>query len=205
MNRKNGIILILVLVLSFSTISCTKDKKMPKPQMSQMKSICELATVECYYHNVAKYSQENAQGMWWWKKDKHFWIEYSGVVKMGIDVSDLDIKVENNLVTIMLPPAKVLDSWVDETSLNKNSFYVDNDSADITAEDQTKAFKEAQENMEREAANDSALLIKAQQRVQTLLEEYVSNIGRAIGKEYLIEWKYSKNEEDVTENVQGEV
>ena len=30
------------------------------PQVSQMKAICELAVMECYYHKVAKYFVEDA-------------------------------------------------------------------------------------------------------------------------------------------------
>jgi hypothetical protein len=44
------------------------------------------------------------------------------------------------------------------------------------------------------AANDSVLLASAQQRVQKLLEEYVNNIGKAIGKNYSIEWKYIESD-----------
>lgn len=201
------IVLILAAVMSFTSISCgkvEKEEKVVKPQVSQMKSICELATMECYYHNVAKYSEEDAQGALWWKKDKHFWIEYSGIVKIGIDASRLNIKVEDEFVTITLPPAKVLSSRVDETSLTKDSFYKEKNSADVTGEDQTKAFKEAQENMENEAANDSTLLANAQQRAQILLEEYVTNIGNAVGKEYSIEWKYLEDNDGDSVNKQEE-
>lgn len=42
-------------------------KKEVVPQVSQMKSICELATIDCYYHNVAKYSEDDATGVLWLK------------------------------------------------------------------------------------------------------------------------------------------
>lgn len=50
-------------------------------------AICELSTMDCYYHNVAKYFEKDAQKgfLGIGKKDKRFWIEYSGVVQMGID------------------------------------------------------------------------------------------------------------------------
>ena len=155
-----------------------------------MKAICELATMECYYHNVAKYTEKDAEGILFWKKDKRFWVEYSGVVKIGIDASLINIKVNEDSVTISIPEAKVLASDVDEVSLTEDSYIVDIDSANIKGEDQTKAFAEAQKNMVKAASKDSALLASAQQRAQTLLEEYVTNIGNAVGKEYSVEWKY---------------
>ena len=88
---KKIISLILASVMAFMCVSCAapveEETLNMEPQVSQMKAICELAVMDCYYHNVAKFTEEDAQGILWWKKDKHFWIEYSGIVKLGIDVS----------------------------------------------------------------------------------------------------------------------
>lgn len=161
-----------------------------EPQSSRMKAICELATMDCYYHVVAKYFEEDAEGFWIWKKDKCFWVEYSGVVTIGIDATRLEIEVEDTEVTISIPPAVILDISVDEKSLTEDSYYIEHDSAPITAKDQTKAFEEAQKNMRDKAASDTTLLQNAQQRAQSLLEDYVNNIGDAMGKKYNINWIY---------------
>ena len=34
------------------------------------------------------------------------------------------------------------------------------------------------------------MLSEAQTRAQTLLEDYIKNIGNSVGKEYIINWKY---------------
>ena len=163
-----------------------------EPQVSQMKAICELAVMECYcyYHNVAKFIQEDAQGALLWKKDKQFWIEYSGVVKLGVDISLVTIEVNNTQITITLPAAKVLGCKVDSTSLTKDSFIVKKDSAKIEAADEVAAFEAAQRRLEETAASDTALLANAQQRAQALLEDYVTNIGNAVGIEYSLKWVY---------------
>ena len=89
-----------------------------------------------------------------------------------------------------MPKAKVMNCTVDAGTLNTDSYIVASDSAKVEAEDQTKAFREAQKNMEEEASGDSALLAAAQQRAQNLLEEYVKNVGSVTGTEYTITWKY---------------
>lgn len=188
-------LLLVSMILALGCAACNKkeDEKINiniEPEISQMKSICELATMECYFHNVAKYYEEDAEGSLWWKKDKHFWIEYSGVVTLGIDVSQVNIEVDDNVVTITLPEAKVLGNKVDETTLTEDSFIVETGSADVKAEDQTRAYEEAQKNMIEVASNDTALLASARQRAQILLEDYVKNIGNAVGKEYKINWIY---------------
>lgn len=181
---KKIISFVFCVVMSFSLVSCSNNEgsnKKIEPQASQMKSICELATMQCYYHNVAKYMNDDAAGMLWWKKDRKFWVEYSGVVTIGIDTSLVKIDIDDKTVTITIPPAKVLGCKVDEKTLTKDSFIVANNSAKVEAEHQTEAFKEAQAKMQEEASKDTVLLANAQQRAQKLLEDYVNNIGDCVG------------------------
>lgn len=193
---KKIIALALALATCFLLTSCSQEnessvpEKIPEPEITKMRSICELATMECYYHNVAKFYEEKAESFLWFTKDKHFWIEYSGVVTIGIDASLVNVMVEDEKVTITMPPAKVLGCKVDETTLNDRSVIVANGSAAVTAEDQTAAFKEAQKEMQNVASNDMMLLKNAQQRAQKLIEDYVVNLGEMVGKEYYVTWLY---------------
>lgn len=183
----------IILVACLLCTACGKKENMQSemsPQTSQMKAICELATMDCYYHNVAKYTKEDAEGMLWWKKDMNFWIEYAGVVTVGVDVSQVNMEIDNDVVTISIPSAKVLSGKVDETTLTKDSYIVAKDSAKIGAEQEKEAFSEAQSKMIEAASQDTTLLANAQQRAQKLLEDYVNNIGNAVGKEYTIKWIY---------------
>ena len=190
--RKKIVSIVLATVMCMTCISCgqKEQKIVEEPKVSQMKAICELAVMDCYYHNVAKYFEEDASGIWLWKKDKKFWIEYSGVVRIGIDASQVQMEVKDKQVEITMPKARVMNCTVDAATLNTDSFIVASDSAKVEAEDQTKAFREAQKNMEEEASGDSALLAAAQQRAQNLLEEYVKNVGSVTGTEYTSTWKY---------------
>ena len=193
MEMKKIIKLFLITVTSVMCVACSyvnAEKICIEPQASQMKSICELAVMDCYYHNVAKYKEESAEGILWWKKDKNFWIEYSGIVRLGINVSLVNIDVNDSQVTITIPEAEVLGCKVDSSSLSKDAYIVSKDSAHIKAEDETYAFGEAQSKLEETASNNTILLAEAQQRAQNLLEDYVTNIGNAVGKEYYIKWVY---------------
>ena len=194
---KKYLSVILIIMICFSSVSCAKEIKNIAPETSQMKSICELAVMECYYHNVAKYKEENATGMLWWEKDRHFWMEYAGIVTIGVDTSLMNIEVEDENVTITIPPAKVLGCKVDETTLTEDSFIVAKNSAKVEAEHQTEAFKSAKDKLESEAKSNFTLLAAAQQRVQKLLEDYVTNIGNSVGKTYKIKWIYLEGAEEL--------
>lgn len=194
---KKYLSVILIIMICFSSMACAKEVKNIAPETSQMKSICELAVMECYYHNVAKYKEENATGMLWWEKDRHFWMEYAGIVTIGVDTSLMNIEVEDENVTITIPPAKVLGCKVDETTLTEDSFIVAQNSAKVEAKHQTEAFKSAKDKLESEAKSNFTLLAAAQQRVQKLLEDYVTNIGNSVGKTYKIKWIYLEGAEEL--------
>ena len=185
--------ILISAVLTLSLAACSNTEPAPvdmEPKTSQMKAICELAVMDCYYHNVAKYELKDAEGFLWWTKDKNFWIEYSGVVTIGIDVSRVTVEVDGTKVTISIPAAEVLRYTVDSSSLTEDSYIVAKDSAAIEAEDEIAAFSVAQADLEATASKDTALLASAQQQAQQLLEDYITNIGKATGKSYSIEWIY---------------
>lgn len=185
--------ILISAVLTLSLAACSNTEPAPvdmEPKTSQMKAICELAVMDCYYHNVAKYELKDAEGFLWWTKDKNFWIEYSGVVTLGVDVSRVTVEVDGTKVTISIPAAEVLSCTVDSSSLTEDSYIVAKDSAAIEAEDEIEAFSVAQADLEATASQDTALLASAQQQAQQLLEDYITNIGKATGKSYSIEWIY---------------
>lgn len=191
MKKLMCILISAVLMLSLAACSNTEPDPVDlEPDTSQMKAICELAVMDCYYHNVAKYELKDAEGFLWWTKDKNFWIEYSGVVTLGVDVSRVTVEVDGTKVTISIPAAEVLSCTVDSSSLTEDSFIVAQDSAAIEAEDEVYAFADAQAKLEETASQDTALLASAQQQAQQLLEDYITNIGKATGKSYSIEWIY---------------
>ena len=186
-NRKIKRLAVLCLVVCMLFSACGKKEEAPKEDLSltQMKSICELATLKCYYHNVAKITKE--KDVLWWDTTAELWIEYSGIVKLGVDITNLDMQVDGNQVTITMPKAKVLSCQVDQTSLDKDSYYTNREglgAEKINADDQTEAIKTAQENMLENVQSDESLLQQAQNRAQDLLEQYVKNVGDAMGKTY---------------------
>lgn len=170
------------------------------PNLAQVKSICELATLECYYHNVAKSVKFKQEGITHFgEKDRIFWIEYTGTVKLGIDMSRVSMEIDNNNVTITIPEAEVLEVSVNDNSYNENSYIMSQDGWNqnkITAEDATEAVKAAKEKMKQTAMENSSLLLSAQERAKKLIENYLDRLGDAVGVEYNVDWKYIDSNSD---------
>ena len=87
-------ILSLLLIIMIVCCACGESNKLNKPtlEQSQVRNIAELATLECYYHNVADYEDEETSGWLFWKKDTKFWIEHEGIVRMGVDAPKIKMK-----------------------------------------------------------------------------------------------------------------
>lgn len=178
------------------------------PEITQIRSICELATLECYYNNVAKAVKPKGSGfMHWGEIDRTFWIEYKGMAKIGVDMSDVTMVVENGVYVITIPKAEILSINIDPASLNEESYIFSEDSWNpnyITADDQTNAIEAAQNNMRETVLNNSTLLVNAQNRAKTLIENYIHQLETASGTDFEIRWNYEENE-PATEEEPSEV
>ena len=195
---KKIFMIVLCMVMLLCCTGCeNKEPLVAEPELSEMKAICELGVMDCYYHNVAKSFEENASGALWWQKDKLFWIEYSGIVRIGIDVDKLKMDIDGDTINITIPPARVLKCTVDESSLNEDSYIVDSKSAKISGADEVMAFDEAQKRMEESASSDRALLTRAQERAKKLLEDYIINVVNNRENPYKINWIYTDVDESL--------
>lgn len=207
--KKIAIVLLSALIIcTFSGCSSKAKKTVNKPDITQIRSICNLATLECYYHNVAKDNKEPGSGISHiGEVERKYWIEYTGIAKIGIDISEVDIQTEGNKVTVIMPEAKLLSIDIRDSDLNENSYISNEDSRfnsnKITAEDQTAAINKAQLEMAESVKNNSTLLLNAQSRAQELIKNYIVQIGTLSGTEYEIEWKYESNSEQNTESTQA--
>ena len=181
--------MLLVSVISICCLAgCSGETK--EADFSGINSVCELATLKCYYHNVAK-AETEASGLF--KKlgigYKKIWTEYSGIVELGIDVNKVSISKpdDKGVVKVTIPDAEILNVDLDEDSMSEpltdTGFMTK-----ITKEEETAALAEAQNNMEETAQENTTLLAQAKERAKNLIEGYVKNVGEQIGEEYTVEW-----------------
>lgn len=202
MKEKRVIAILLMLTLMMGSLQGCSKKETPVPELTQVRSICNLATLKCYYHNVALSEKEASNFL---EKDKKFWIEYTGIANVGIDMSKVQMKIDGEKVKVTLPSAKLLNISIEENDLNENSYFFSDDGIfknKITADDQAKAINDAQEEMKKEVRENTAVMASAQNRAKTLIENYIKQLGEASGTEYQIEWNYIEDK-DEPENTEG--
>lgn len=178
---------IVLLVALLGCTGCQRGEEVVYQEFTQLAPICELATLKCFYHNVAE--QESGMDSLFRLGYQKIWIEYSGIVRVGIDASKVTVTrsdTQDDLLRVTIPKAQVLDVDFDENSIQTISergvFNFESTQVDV------EAFNEAQKDMAQTAANDEGMLNQAQERAKTLIENYLQKCGKAIGKTYTIEW-----------------
>lgn len=195
--KKQSVAAACVTALLLLTTACGKAEApvLPVPQEEQVKAICQLAVLECEYHNLAKFEQKDASKFLWMTKDKRFWVEYSATAVLGIDADQVSMELQGDVVSITLPKARVLNCKVNGDSLSKDSYIVDKDSAPVTAQDEVAAFQDAQDGLQKTVEADNDMMNLAQKRAEELLRNYVNSLTKATGTEYQVEFHYIEEDE----------
>ena len=164
-----------------------------KPDFSGLRDVAELSALECYYHNVAKYHRD-ADG-WFFGLgsigEKNMWFEYDGVVQMGMNINKVSISEPDasNVVTITIPPIEVLGHPDIDTASMTDPIEANGMFTGLSASERNKALSDAQASLLETANNDEGTKLQAKDRAKSLLEQYVKNVGEAIGKTYTVKWE----------------
>lgn len=108
-----------------------------------------------------------------------YYVSYEGTVKAGIDFSkiDIDIGEENKEIKVKLPKVEILDTIVDEGSLE----YIHKKSqSDSKGENYKKAFQLCSEDLRKKTEEDKTLLelakTNAESAVTALLEPWMEQM-----------------------------
>lgn len=168
---------------------------------SNIQRICELATLECFYHNVTE-----------WKKDGNFfgyggkklWIEYDGIVRVGIKAGG-QIKIsepdKDGVITVTMPVATILGKDLDEKSI----YEIDSEMPmwgfiplyeGVNTEERKIAISQAQRDMEASASQNGMILDEALNRAKKIIEKNIVSIGESAGRHYSV--KFVNASEPVT-------
>lgn len=192
MKRKNIVILIVLLLLAIT--GCGKKNPDVKPSLSQVRNISDLATVKAYYHNVAKVEKKKGQGLTHlFEVDRKYWIEYTGVVKIGIKMSSITIDEKDNVVTINMPRAEILSHHCE--NYNDDSIYKNEDGFNenkIEDSEINEAIKKADEEMLEKVKNNQSLFNRAEDGAEKLIQNYIEQVGKISGKKYEVKFVYGE-------------
>ena len=163
------------------------------PELSRIKSICELSTMKCIYHNVAYGTQYAGTGIsHMGEKSRSFMQEYDCEVEISYSVDRIKMEQDGTEIRITLPEPNITSRKLPE-SISPDSYIEEPDSNfndnPIKAETISKAISLADVNMEEEIRENTNLLASAEYQAKALIENYIRQIGLLTDVEYRIIWE----------------
>jgi 5,10-methenyltetrahydromethanopterin hydrogenase len=187
-NKKTALINIMAAALVLTLAGCSKPKA--AADFGQIKDICELATKECYFHNVGKVNKKG-EGIpgWFSIGNKKVWMEYTTQVELGIDASKVSVTAPdaNNVVKVTIPNAKIIKIYTDPNTF-RDPLIETGFLTTVTAEEKAAIFNETQAETEEAINTNTELLDEAKERAKTLIKRYIINVGQQLGETYTVEW-----------------
>ncbi len=176
-------IVILVVVVAAAAFFCgvnqgeeTSEPVITSDLLGQsLRSVQELVSVSYYYTNMARY--EDQIDFYGWSvpfTNKSFIVSYDGVIKAGVDLSAVDVNVDEGKksVTVKLPESKVIAHEIKEDSLEVFD-EKDNIFNRISIEDYNGFTADQKAAMEERAAGNGLLTEankNARETVESLLK-----------------------------------
>lgn len=158
-----------------------KDQSvLTKTTLMEVLEINELSTITYTYNGIVPgYEKVDVAGNGTEYGDIAYYVSYEGTVKAGIDFSkiDIDIGEENKEIKVKLPKVEILDTIVDEGSLE---FIHKKSQSDSKGENYKNAFQLCSEDLKKKTTNDKTLLelakSNAESAVTALLEPWMEQM-----------------------------
>lgn len=194
--KKNVIFVLISITLCLT--GCNKGNVQALSEnMKKIELTGNLVTYKAYYHNVIEYTKKKGTGISHvLEKDRKMFIEYTGTIKLGIDLTKVKIEVKNNEINVFIPKAKVIgEPNVDKDTFVEKNFIESKDGINknkITADDSSEVFDDAQKKIKKEASNDEELLTLAQTRAKVIIEENIREFSQLNDNQYTINWEYGQ-------------
>lgn len=147
-----------------------------KTTLMEVLEISELSTITYTYNGIVPgYDTLNTTE----NRELSYYVSYEGTVKAGIDFSKIDIEIgeENKEIKVTLPKVKILDTIVDESSLE----YIHKKSqSDSKGQNYKIAFQLCSEDLRKKTEGDKTLLelakSNAESAVTALLEPWIEQM-----------------------------
>lgn len=147
----------------------------------QLTAVSELATVEYHYTNMGKF--ENTVDFYGWKVPftrKSFIVSYDGVIKAGIDASQILVNLQGKEIQVTLPDTQILSHEILDDSIEifdetKNIFNP------IEISDYTGFSADQKDKMEQHVL-ENGLLLDAAGKARLAVE----NLFAPLGTDYIV-------------------
>lgn len=175
-----------VIIQSQSNDAESSETAQEQTDLSSIKEVASLTTVEALYHNVAKFSYDADEGPTGLFKHGHkkAWCEYDARVCFSLDVNKVSTVREGNTITVKMPQANLTgDPKITKmgTPIVETGFLTE-----FTSEDEQKMISIAQDDLRNKATNDETLINQATENAKKILQQWVQSTGKSQGEDLTV-------------------
>ncbi len=169
----SGVVAVLILLLILLFIGYNGNSKVESSYiMQKLEESSELTTSKLTYKGFTEYDDTGYDFL----TKSNFIMVYSATISAGIDVKEVEVKVNDltKTVTVKIPKAKILEVKIDPSTIKyyDTSFALFNFD---TKQDVADALKLAEEKA-REELQDMGLLDMADAQAETLLRGLLQDV-----------------------------
>lgn len=168
---------LIVSLFLYSKFSFKKNIEVLSDTIEeQVEDVVELSTIKYNYTNILEYEDKKEfNGINLPFTSKSFIIKYSGYLKAGIDLSDLEIDIKNNKnVDIVLKKPKILENVISEEDV---LFFNEKESIfnNLEFDDLYKVLIDEKKKMEKEVI-EKGILDEAGDKSKEILTSLLKNM-----------------------------
>ncbi len=142
---------------------------------NELAAMSELGTMTYAYTELGSYKNKKAfYGVTLPFTEKSFILTYDGIIKAGIDMSEVKVELSDASVSVTLPAAKILSHEIDEESVQlydeKHSIFNPFDVKDYTE------FYADQKKRAEKKAKERGMLTEAQKQAESVVKGLLTEL-----------------------------
>ena len=184
---KKTIVSLLAFLLIFLCACSTRSAEKAVLSLEKAKEISELAVLDCVYHTVGIYENDEEKKVLWMNFGKKLWREAEYIVTLGINAENLQMSVSGTDVTISLPPIEI--QGIELRTDFEPIYYTEKGILKANSDDAAKTAESARAKVAENIFANDALILQAEDRVKFLLEGYINSFSHSNDVDYTIHWQ----------------
>lgn len=171
---KNILYLFLFVTIMFG--SCTENNPVPEADVYKIKSIGLLSTTEYTIGKIIKLDDNND---WYKYGDRKILISVKAKVKAGINLMELtedDIKVKANTITINLPPVQITSFQMDPSTVRTEMEDVNGFRMNFSQIEKNEILKLGEKSI-RDNLNETGIIEEAEKNAISFITDFYKQMG----------------------------
>lgn len=173
-----GVVLLILAIFAYRKISVERQTNLLSNTIEeQVTNLVELATVKYNYTNIVEYDDVlKFKGLNLPFTNKRFIVKYSGYIKAGIDLENVEIDMKNkDTVSLRMNKPEIVENVISEEDVY---FYDEKDSIfnKISFADLYTVLIEEKEKMKQEVI-EKGILNDAEKNGEEILKSFLKGMG----------------------------